>query len=83
MNVDLPQAAQNKGRGRGPAGRGGAKAGLGQKMGEKIDFFFKFPKKNIFTQQDAFWLYCDKLFITIQSEHHSFYRKTQPTEECK
>ena len=46
MNVDLPQAAQNKGRGRGPAGRGGAKAGLGQKMGEKI-FFFQFPK-NIF-----------------------------------
>ena len=44
MNVDLPQAAQNKGRGRGPAGRGGAKAGLGQKMGEKT-FFFKFPKK--------------------------------------
>ena len=36
MNVDLPQAAQNKGRGRGPAGRGGAKAGLGQKMGEQI-----------------------------------------------
>ena len=45
MNVDLPQAAQNKGRGRGPAVRGGAKAGLGQKMGEKIFFFFKFPKK--------------------------------------
>ena len=38
MNVDLPQAAQNKGRGRGPAGRGGAKAGLGQKMGEQIFF---------------------------------------------
>ena len=33
VNVDLPQAAQNKGRGRGPAARGG-KAGLGQKMGE-------------------------------------------------
>ena len=81
MNVDLPQAAQNKGRGRGPAGRGGAKAGLGQKMGEQI-FFFN-SKKNIFNQKDAFWLYCDKLFITIQSEHHSFYRKTQPTEECK
>jgi hypothetical protein len=33
VNVDLPQAAQNKGRGRGPnANRG--KAGLGQKMGE-------------------------------------------------
>ena len=44
MNVDLPQAAQNKGRGRGPAGRGGAKAGLGQKMGEQI-FFFQFYKK--------------------------------------
>ena len=82
MNVDLPQAAQNKGRGRGPAGRGGAKAGLGQKMGEQI-FFFSVLQKNIFNQQDAFWLYCDKIFITIQSEHHSFYRKTQPTEECK
>ena len=45
--------------------------------------FFLISRKNIFTQQDAFWLYCDKLFIIIQSEHHSFYRKTQPTEECK
>ena len=45
MNVDLPQAAQNKGRGRGPGGRGGAKPGLGQKMGEQIFFFFNFPKK--------------------------------------
>ena len=34
MNVDLPQAAQNKNRGRGPAGRAGGKAGLGQKMGK-------------------------------------------------
>ena len=49
MNVDLPQAAQNKGRGRGPAGRGGAKAGLGQKMGEKIDFFSNFPKKYFYS----------------------------------
>ena len=48
MNVDLPQAAQNKGRGRGAAGRGGAKAGLGQKMGEKI-FFFNFPKKYFYS----------------------------------
>ena len=45
MNVDLPQAAQNKGRGRGPGGRGGAKPGLGQKMGEQIFFFFQFSKK--------------------------------------
>ena len=33
VNVDLPQAAQNKGRGRGPNAQRG-KAGLGQKMGE-------------------------------------------------
>ena len=45
MNVDLPQAAQNKGRGRGPAGRGGAKAGLGQKMGEQIFFSSILQKK--------------------------------------
>ena len=45
MNVDLPQAAQNKGRGRGAAGRGGAKAGLGQKMGEQIFFFFQNSQK--------------------------------------
>ena len=48
MNVDLPQAAQNKGRGRGPAGRGGAKAGLGQKMGEQI-FFFQTSQKNFYS----------------------------------
>ena len=34
VNVDLPQAAQNKGRGRGPAANRG-KAGLGQKMGKQ------------------------------------------------
>ena len=50
MAVDPPQAAQNKGRGRGgPAGRGGAKAGLGQKMGEKIFFFSNFPKKYFYS----------------------------------
>ena len=48
MNVDLPQAAQNKGRGRGAAGRGGAKAGLGQKMGEQIFFFQNSQKISLF-----------------------------------
>ena len=53
MNVDLPQAAQNKGRGRGAAGRGGAKAGLGQKMGEQI-FFFRNSHKIFFFDNMSF-----------------------------
>ena len=39
VNVDLPQAAQNKGRGRGPAANRG-KAGLGQKMGKSKVFCY-------------------------------------------
>ena len=41
VNVDLPQAAQNKGRGRGPAANRG-KAGLGQKMGKQLFCFQRY-----------------------------------------
>ena len=34
VNIEMPQAAQNKARGRGNAARAAGKAGLGQKMGK-------------------------------------------------
>ena len=40
VNIELPQAAQNKARGRGAAGRAGGKAALGQKMGKLMFFVY-------------------------------------------
>jgi len=82
VNVDLPQAAQNKGRGRGAAGRGGAKAGLGQKMGEQI-FFFQNSQKIFYSTKCLLAILSQIIYNNKISESYSFYRKTQPTEECK